>query len=63
MSYVRPLLVHSGHWVDRGWLTAFDLKRTFPVSRRKPLRITLAMAADVSDRLWTLEELVEQPSR
>ena len=29
----------------------------------KTLRIAPAMAAGVSDRLWTLEELVEQTSR
>jgi hypothetical protein len=29
----------------------------------KSLRVTPAMAAGVSDRLWTLEELVEQTSR
>jgi hypothetical protein len=27
------------------------------------LRVTPAMAAGVSDRLWTLEELVEQTSK
>ncbi len=27
------------------------------------LRVTPAMAAEISDRLWTLEELVEQTSR
>ena len=32
------------------------------VRQHKSLRITPAMAADVSDRLWTLEELVEQTS-
>jgi hypothetical protein len=26
------------------------------------LRVTPAMAASVSDRLWTLQELVEEPS-
>jgi hypothetical protein len=30
--------------------------------RTLPLRVTPAMAAGVSDRLWTLEELVEQTS-
>ena len=29
----------------------------------KTLRVTPAMAAGVSDRLWTLEELLEQTSR
>jgi len=33
------------------------------VRQRKSLRITLPWAAGVSDRLWTLEELVEQTSR
>jgi hypothetical protein len=33
------------------------------VRQHKSLRITRAMAAGVSDRLWTLEELVEQTSR
>jgi hypothetical protein len=33
------------------------------VRQQKSLRITLAMAAGVSDRLRTLEELVEQSSR
>jgi hypothetical protein len=33
------------------------------VRQHKSLRITPAMAAGVSDRLWTLEELVEQTSR
>lgn len=33
------------------------------VHLHKSLRITPAMAAGVSDRLWTLEELVEQTSR
>jgi hypothetical protein len=32
------------------------------VRTHKTLRITPAMAASVSDRLWTLEELVEQTS-
>ena len=31
--------------------------------QHKSLRVTPAMAADVADRLWTLEELVEQTSR
>ena len=30
---------------------------------RRTLRVTSAMAAGVSDRLWTLTELVEQTSR
>jgi hypothetical protein len=33
------------------------------VRQHKSLGITPAMAAGVSDRLWTLEELVEQMSR
>lgn len=33
------------------------------VRRHKSLRVSPAMAAGVSDRLWTLEELVEQASR
>lgn len=33
------------------------------VRQHKSLCITPAMAAGVSDRLWTLEELVEQTSR
>ena len=33
------------------------------VRQHKSLRITPAMAAGVSDGLWTLEELVEQTSR
>jgi hypothetical protein len=33
------------------------------VRLHKTLRITPAMAAGVSDRLWTLTELVEQTSR
>jgi hypothetical protein len=33
------------------------------VRLHKSLRVTPAMAAGVSDRLWTLEELVEQTSR
>jgi hypothetical protein len=33
------------------------------VRLHKSLRITPAMAAGVSDRLWTLEELVERTSR
>jgi hypothetical protein len=33
------------------------------VRQHKSLRITPAKAAGVSDRLWTLEELVEQTSR
>jgi hypothetical protein len=33
------------------------------VRQHKSLRITPAMAAGVSDRPWTLEELVEQTSR
>jgi hypothetical protein len=33
------------------------------VRQHKSLRITPAMAVGVSDRLWTLEELVEQTSR
>jgi cell fate regulator YaaT (PSP1 superfamily) len=33
------------------------------VRPHKTLRVTPAMAAGVSDRLWTLEELVEQTSR
>ena len=33
------------------------------VRQHKSLRITPAMAAGMSDRLWTLEELVEQTSR
>jgi len=33
------------------------------VRLHKSLRITPAMAAGVSDKLWTLEELVEQTSR
>jgi hypothetical protein len=33
------------------------------VRLHRSLRITPAMAAVVSDRLWTLEELVEQTSR
>jgi hypothetical protein len=33
------------------------------VRQHKTLRVTPAMAAGVSDRLWTLEELVEQTSR
>ena len=33
------------------------------VRLHESLRITPAMAAGVSDRLWTLEELVEQTSR
>jgi hypothetical protein len=33
------------------------------VRLHKSLRITPAMAAGVSDRLWTLEELVEQTSK
>jgi len=31
--------------------------------QHKSLRITPAISAGVSDRLWTLEELVEQTSR
>jgi hypothetical protein len=33
------------------------------VRQHKPLRVTPAMAAGVSDRMWSLEELVEQTSR
>jgi hypothetical protein len=33
------------------------------VRLHESLRITPAMAAGVSDRLWTLEELVERTSR
>ena len=33
------------------------------VRQHKSLRTSPAMAAGVSDRLWTLEELVEQTSR
>ena len=33
------------------------------VRLHKSLRITSAMAAGVSDRLWTLEELVERTCR
>ena len=33
------------------------------VRLHKTLRVTPAMAAGVSDRLWTLEELVEQTSK
>jgi hypothetical protein len=33
------------------------------VRQHKSLRVTPATAAGVSDRLWTLEELVEQASR
>jgi hypothetical protein len=33
------------------------------VRLHKSLRVTPAMAAGVSDRLWTLEELVGQTSR
>ena len=33
------------------------------VRLHKSLRITPAMAAGVSDRLWTLQELVEETSR
>jgi hypothetical protein len=33
------------------------------VRQHKSLGITPAMAAGMSDRLWTLEELVEQMSR
>ena len=33
------------------------------VRLHKSLRVTPAMAAGVSDRLWTLEELVEETSR
>jgi hypothetical protein len=33
------------------------------VRMHKSLRMTPAMAAGVSDRLWTLEELVEQTSK
>ena len=32
------------------------------VRRHKSLRITVAMAAGVSDRLWTLGDLVEETS-
>jgi hypothetical protein len=32
------------------------------VRLHKTLRVTLAMAAGVSDRLWTLEELAERTS-
>jgi hypothetical protein len=32
------------------------------VRLHRSLRVTPAMAAEVSDRLWTLEELVEQTS-
>jgi hypothetical protein len=33
------------------------------VRLHRSLRVTPAMAAEISDRLWTLEELVEQTSR
>lgn len=33
------------------------------VRQHRSLRVTPAMAAGVSDRLWTLEELVEQTSK
>ena len=33
------------------------------VRLHRSLRVTPAMAAGVSDKLWTLEELVEQTSR
>jgi hypothetical protein len=33
------------------------------VRQHKSLRITSAMAAGVSDRMWSLEELVEQTSK
>ena len=33
------------------------------VRLHKSLRVTPAMAAGVSDKLWTLEELLEQTSR
>jgi hypothetical protein len=33
------------------------------VRQHKTLRVTPAMAADVSDRMWTLDELVEQTSK
>ena len=33
------------------------------VRQHKSLRVTPAMAPGVSDRLWTLEELVEQTSK
>ena len=33
------------------------------VRQHKTLRVTPAMAAGVSDRMWSLEELVEQTSK
>jgi hypothetical protein len=33
------------------------------VRRRMTMRVTPAMAAGVSDRMWSLEELVEQISK
>ena len=33
------------------------------VRQHKTLRVTPAMAAGFSDRMWSLEELVEQTSR
>ena len=33
------------------------------VGLHKPLRVTPALAANVTDRLWSLEELVERTSK
>jgi hypothetical protein len=33
------------------------------VRQHKSLRVTPAMAAGISDRMWSLEELVEQTSK
>jgi hypothetical protein len=45
----RSIAVHFAH---------YDFVRL-----HKTLRVTPAMAAGVSDRLWTVEELVEQTSK
>ena len=37
--------------------------RYYFVRQHKTLRVTPAMAAGVSDRMWSLEELVEQTGR
>jgi len=33
-SQKGPLLAQSGHWVDRGRMTAFDPKRTFEAAKK-----------------------------
>lgn len=63
IRFIPPSAWEATVSIERPVFRSLRFARYNFVRLHKSLRVTPAMAAGVSDRLWTLEELVEQTSK